>query len=126
MPLPAFLAGKSASVLFKKIGLPLLIAAAVIAILMLTYCEGKSSGTAKADLARERGNVETLEKKGRADEAAAGSRLSDGLRQQQEQTQLEKVTANETDPRERRRAFHRCLRLQQSARAAGDPAPVCE
>lgn len=123
MPLPAFLAAGS---MLRKFAIPLIIAAAVALLLTLTYCEGKKSGKAGADISTLKGNQKTLEKKGKADDSAAGQRLEDAGRQTQEQAELEKVTQNATDPTSRRRAFHRCLRDQQAARKAGRPAPVCE
>ena len=58
--LPSMLAIKA----FFKSAWPFMLAAAVGLILLLTYCEGKKSGRAGADLAREQGTVEALENKG--------------------------------------------------------------
>jgi hypothetical protein len=126
MPLPAILAGKTAGELFRKIGLPLILALTVAAILLLTFCEGKRSGGMEADNARLKANAGMLKKKGAADDAAAAARTEGALRQTQEQRELEEATANATDPNERRRAFHRCLRVQQHARATGRSAPQCD
>ncbi len=61
----------------------------------------------------------------KADAAAAVTRRADDARITQEATQLEKVQANAPTDADRRLARHRCLRLQQSARAQGKPSPVC-
>src|SRR5205085_7365495 len=97
---------------FFKSAWPFLLAAAVGLILLLTYCEGRKSGSNAADLSRERGNVKMLENTAAASENAAAARLDDQERQQQEQVQLQRVTNNANSPAERRRAFHHCLRDQ--------------
>ncbi|HYD12745.1 MAG TPA: hypothetical protein VEC11_07845 [Allosphingosinicella sp.] len=125
MALPAFLAPAAIGGFFKR-SWPFMLAGAVGLILLLTYCEGRKAGSNAADLSRERGNVKMLENTAAASENAAAARLDDQERQQQEQAQLRRVTDNANDPAQRRRAFHRCLRDQQAARAAGRPAPVCQ
>jgi len=124
MPLPAFLAPAAIGGFLKR-AWPFLLAAAVGLVLLLTYCEGKRSGKAGADLAREKGNVKTLQRVNKANEAAAENRLTEQARVNKEQRELQEAVSHETDPRERRRAFHRCLRLQQSARAANREPPEC-
>jgi hypothetical protein len=107
---------------FWWIGLILLVAA----ILALTYCSGLGAGEAKRDKQSLEGSINTLQHVQKADEAAADARLADQARQQQEGGELQKAVNNAgNDPSQRRRAFQRCLRDQQAARAAGRPAPPC-
>lgn len=122
--LPAFLAPAAIGGFIKRFW-PFMLAGIAVLILLLAYCEGRKSGSNAADLSREKGNVETLKNTAAASENASVARLDDQQRQQQEQSELQKVTRNETDPARRNRAFHRCLRDQQAARAAGRPAPAC-
>ena len=110
---------------FFKAAWPFILAATVGLVLLLTYCEGRKAGTSARDLQRERGNVTSLEPKGRADEHAAGRRLIDADRLRTEEQGLKGVRHEGQNPTERRLARHRCLRAQQSARAAGRPAPAC-
>ena len=61
----------------------------------------------------------------KADAKVAEQRRVDDARITQESTQLEKVQANATSDTARRLARHRCLRLQQQARAEHKPPPGC-
>ena len=76
--------------------------------------------------ARLKDNLEAVEGKAEADAAAADSRLDDAIRAVDEGREIEEVIADATDPADARRAYYRCVRLQQAARAAGRPAPTCE
>lgn len=75
------------------------------------HAAGQEAATAKADR--------------KADAKAAEQRRADDARIVQESTQLEKVQANANTEMERRLARHRCLRLQQSARAEHRQPPTC-
>ncbi len=67
----------------------------------------------------------------KADEKAANQRVADDARRAQEQDQLVEAIKNAPkdpaidDDRERALAFHRCLSLQQRARANGLKPPTC-
>lgn len=104
---------------------PFLLAAAVGAILLLTYCEGRKSGTNAADKARLEGNAKAQEKKAGADAKAADARVEDAVRLEQEQTQLQEAVEDAKDPADARRRHYACLRLQQAARKAGSSPPAC-
>ena len=120
--LPSMLAIKA----FFKSAWPFMLAAAVGLILLLTYCEGKKSGRAGADLAREQGNVEALENKGKADTKAGETRTTDAVRAQVERQELEEtVDEARSEGRDPRAAYYECVRLQQQARAGRRPAPTC-
>lgn len=62
----------------------------------------------------------------KADQAAAEQRREDDARLTTERKQLEEAGKNATNPTDRRIARHRCIRLQQDARAAGREPPACD
>jgi hypothetical protein len=62
----------------------------------------------------------------KADNQAAEQRRADDAREAQERRQLEEASKNGQTPTDRRRAFYRCLRLQQQARDSGKPSPACK
>lgn len=62
----------------------------------------------------------------KADTKAAETRRGDDARLAQEQQQLERAQANAQNATDRRIARHRCLGLQQAARAAGREPPACD
>jgi hypothetical protein len=72
---------------------------------------GQRAATAKADR--------------KADTKAAEQRRADDTRLATETRQLEKSREADTDL-DRRLARHRCLRLQQAARAGGREPPACD
>lgn len=61
----------------------------------------------------------------KADTKASEQRDKDIARQNQEADQLMKVQQNAKTENDRRLAFHRCLSLQQRARANGLKPPTC-
>lgn len=78
------------------------------------------------DRARLEGNNAALEDAAEADAGAASGRVSDAVRAAAEIDQLEESLKDApSDPVAARREFYRCVRLQQQARAAGQPAPAC-
>ena len=71
----------------------------------------------------------TVTKRARtADNGAAVQRRADDARANTEATQIEKVIhdAPSTPVSDARRRYYECVRLQQAARAARNPAPACE
>lgn len=76
-------------------------------------------------------NLNAAREDRKADQKAAEQRDKDFARQQYEQDQLTEAVKNAPkdpnipDDRERALAFHRCLRLQQDARAGGLKPPAC-
>jgi hypothetical protein len=62
----------------------------------------------------------------KADNKAADQRVKDVTRLEQEQKELERVIiSHNASADDRRRAFYRCLRLQQDARSHGKQPPTC-
>lgn len=74
-------------------------------------------------------NAEVAEKVGAANEAANEQAREDDARAAAESAELRRMLENDvgpsTHPSEQRLAILRCVRLQQAARAAGDPVPAC-
>lgn len=105
-----------------------LIALVVLGILVLFVggCVAKRAyDRGVVDDARLKDNLEAVEGQAEADAVAADARLDDAVRALDEQREIEEVIADATDPADARRAYYRCVRLQQQARAAGRPAPTC-
>ena len=75
--------------------------------------------------ARLEGNNQALADAAEADATAAAGRVSDAVRAAEEVEQLQEAIEDAPDPVAARREFYRCVRLQQAARAAGQPAPAC-
>jgi uncharacterized protein HemX len=94
----------------------------LIALLGLGKCAYDRS-IIKAHTARQEASNARADRK--ADTRAAETRRSDDARLAQEQQQLERAQANAQNDTDRRLARHRCLRLQQAARAAGREPPAC-
>jgi threonine dehydrogenase-like Zn-dependent dehydrogenase len=98
-------------------GIILLLIAAFAAVkihdhrVIATHDAKQDAATAKADRA--------------ADNHAAEQRRTDDARLTQETTELNRSTNNGQTDLDRRLAFQRCLRMQQSARAAKRQPPAC-
>lgn len=76
--------------------------------------------------ARNRGNIEALEDKAKADANASTSRTDAAVRAQAEGRELEEaINEARTEGRDPRAAYYECVRLQQQARTAGRPTPQC-
>ncbi len=105
-----------------------LIALVVLGVLVLAIggCVAKRAyDRGVVEDARLKDNLEAVEGKAEADSGAAVSRQNDAMRSLEEQREIEEAIADATDPADARRAYYRCVRLQQQARAAGRPAPTC-
>lgn len=124
MPLPAILAPAAIKTFLGK-AWPFILALVIVVILAVVFKTGAKMAKSEADLQRERGNVEALEGKNKADANAATQRRADDLRLNDEGAQLKEAQRNAQSPTDRRLARHRCIRLQQQARKAGQPTPAC-
>lgn len=127
-PIISMLVGAGASPRVAKVGAWALLIGLLVAILSLGKCAYDKNLIDRND---DRRRADTAIADRKADNAAADQRLEDHQRRQQEAAELkEAVTYAPKDPAvsddvERRLALHRCLRLQQAARAAGDQPPSC-
>jgi len=101
---------------------PLLAVALVVALLGLWRCSvDRAVGTREA--AQRAANAEQARK---ADEGAAEQQRADDARIRAERNQVGKVLPHASTPlSDRDRAFLRCVRMQQRARAERQPAPAC-
>jgi hypothetical protein len=103
-----------------------------LAFLLLAIAAAAAMGGAKcaydaAVISRHEAKQEAATAKAdrKADGKAAAQRQDDDRRLTQEEQQLEEVQKHAPTDLDRRLAFHRCLRLQQSARAEGREPPAC-
>lgn len=103
----------------------LVVGAAVLAVALvgtLWRCS-VSSGISKREAEQRAVNAEQARK---ADQGAADAARSDDARNRAERGQLERIPTDAATPlSDSERAYLRCVRLQQSARANGKPAPAC-
>ena len=106
----------------RKLILFAAIALLVVGVLGVAKCSYDKS---VIDGERATNNARQAQADRKADTKAADRRLEDQERLAREELELLEVTREVDDPVERRRAFHRCLRLQQAARAAGGEPPAC-
>lgn len=109
-----------------KLVRPLLVLAAILLAIGLFF--GAKALYDHSVIAKHDLKVEAQQAKDdkKADNKAADQRVKDVTRLEQEQKELEHVlvTHNATAD-DRRRAFYRCLRLQQAARTDGKQPPTC-
>lgn len=106
-----------------------IIALVVVGLVLLGIagCVAKSRYDASVvDRARIEDNAKAIEGRASADAKAGNTRQGDALRAQAEQREVKEAIENAQDPAAARRAYYLCVRLQQSARAAGRPAPACQ
>jgi hypothetical protein len=100
------------------------LAIAAIALLATGKCAYDRSIVSALD---DRRDAELAGPARRADDQAATERRAEDSRTVQEVQQIEKVIkdAPHAPLSDARRDYYRCVRLQQQARAAGDPPPAC-
>ena len=110
---------------------PRFAAAAVYAVLAIVLVGGfvglKSCyDSGVVDRARSKSNEKVIKTTGAANSNAAEARAGDQVRTASEQAQVEKAISDaKHEGRDPRAAYYDCVRLQQQARAAGDPTPTC-
>jgi uncharacterized protein HemX len=110
---------------FSKLATPLiylvalaLIAAAIVGLVKLHDHRVIANHDARQDASTARADK-------KADNHAAVQRQTDDARLTQEQQQLQKAVTNANTNHDRSLARARCIRLQQSARAAKRQPPAC-
>lgn len=123
MPFPA-LAGLTIGQKLKKLAPYIAVALAVVALLTLTYCEGKRSGKAAAEIEQLEDDIETLEVVVDANETAAGERLADAEDLATQEEELDDARTTPGDDANTRRLRRLCIKLRQQG---GDTAnhPTC-
>lgn len=122
----AFLAGLAMKLgVAERFARPVGIGAVVIALLLALWAL-KSCYDARLIATHDAGQrAATAEADRKADTKAAEQRRADDARLSTETRELEKSREADTDV-DRRLARHRCLRLQQAARAERRQPPACD
>lgn len=112
--IPAFLTSRFGPLASKLIffgGIALLVGA----LLLLTYCTGRSDGKTGEVVKQQEREIETQRDLGRANENAAASRVEDATKAAQQKEELNHAIADTKDP-DRARALRGCLILRQQRR----------
>lgn len=105
---------------------PLAIGAGVLLVAALCALAWRCSVDTAVDNRVQRGRAEASEKARKADQQSATQARADDGRNRAERGELERIRPDENRPlSDSQRAYLRCVRLQQRARAAGDSAPAC-
>jgi hypothetical protein len=107
----------------QKYGLYLAIAAAVVAILLLTYCEGQKSGKSGEVVKQQKREIKTQIEVIDANENAAASRVEDTAKAAREKQELNDALKATNDP-DRQRALRGCTILRQQGRDTQN-IPAC-
>jgi hypothetical protein len=108
-----------------KLAKPLLIGAGVLLLIIAVFAAVKihDHRIISNHDANQRAATTIADRK--ADDNAAVQRRTDDARLTNESTELNRSTDHASTDLDRRLAFQRCLRLQQSARAAKRQPPAC-
>ena len=113
-----------AVVLFLKRWWPAIAGAAVLlAVLTLTYCQGRSAGKSGEVIQQQKREIETQQDLGRANEKAGDQRMKDAERSTAQQKELTDALAATNDP-DRQRALRGCIILRQQGRDTSH-LPAC-
>lgn len=105
---------------------PLLLAAALLLVALSLAFVWRCSVDSAVDKREAEQRAANAEQARAADQGAAAQQRADDARVRDERDQLEKVPTDAATPlSDRERAYLRCVRLQQSARTRGEPAPAC-
>lgn len=114
MTMPPFLA---------KYGIYLAIAAVVVAVLGLTYCQGQKAGKSGEVVKEQSRTIEVQNQVGAANENAAAARVSDATKAAQQTRELEDALKSTDDPN-RARVLRGCLIMRQQGRDTQN-IPAC-
>lgn len=114
-PMPPFLA---------KYGIYLVIAAVVVAVLGLTYCQGQKAGKSGEVVKEQSRTIEVQNQVGAANENAATARVSDATKAAQQERELKDALAATNDPN-RQRVLRGCLIMRQQGRSEKDLPAAC-
>ena len=91
------------------------VALLVIAILSLTYCQGKQAGKSGEVVKQQGREIETQQDLGRANSNAAEGRVNDAVKAANERKELDGAIQNSGDP-VRQRTLRGCVILRQQGR----------
>lgn len=84
-------------------------------LLLLSYCTGRTDGKNSEIIGQQKEQIELQEKVGEANEKAAGSRVNDATKLQQQQQEIEDAVRNAKGPDDVR-AQRGCVILRQQGR----------
>jgi hypothetical protein len=103
---------------------PLLAAAALFGVLLtLAYCKGQSAGKSSEIIKQQDREIEVQKDLGKANENAAGDRLSDFEQARAQERELTNALQATSDP-DRQRALRGCIILRQQGRDVSN-LPAC-
>jgi hypothetical protein len=95
----------------------------VILLLTLTYCSGQKSGKSSEIIKQQDREIEVQKDLGKANENAAGDRLSDFEQARAQERELTNALQATSDP-DRQRALRGCIILRQQGRDVSN-LPAC-
>lgn len=109
---------------FSKYGIYLAIAAVVVAVLGLTYCQGQKAGKSGEVVKQQERTIQVQQEVGSANENAADARVSDATKAAQQEKELKDALAATNDPN-RQRVLRGCLIMRQQGRRDEDLPARC-
>lgn len=109
---------------FSKYGIYLAIAAVVVAVLGLTYCQGQKAGKSGEVVKEQKRTIQVQTEVGNANENAAATRVTDATKAAQQEKELKDAISATTDPT-RRRVLRGCLIMRQQGRSEKDLPASC-
>lgn len=111
------------SPLLRKWGLPVAAAVLLSLVLSVAYCKGRDAGKSTEIQRQQAREIETQRDLNQANENAADRRISDAVRSQQQQKELDDALTATNDP-DRQRALRGCTILRQQGRDTSH-LPAC-
>lgn len=108
----------------QKYGIYLAIAAVVVAVLGLTYCQGQKAGKSGEVVKQQGRTIKTQIEVGAANENAAAARVSDATKAAQQTRELQDALKSTDDPN-RARVLRGCIIMRQQGRSDKDLPAVC-
>lgn len=120
--IPAFLVNKFGPLASKFIffgGIAMFVAA----LLLLSYCSGRSDGKTGEVVKQQGREIKVQQDLGHANENAAGSRVQDAVKAEQQKKELNDAIKDINGP-DRARALRGCIILRQQGRNTAD-IPAC-
>lgn len=109
---------------FSKYGIYLAIAAVVVAVLGLTYCQGQKAGKSGEVVKQQERTIQVQQEVGSANENAADARVSDATKAAQQEKELKDALAATNDPN-RQRVLRGCLIMRQQGQRDEDLPARC-
>lgn len=106
-----------------KYGIYLTIAAIVVAVLGLTYCQGQKAGKSGEVVKQQERTIEIQNQVGAANENAAAARVDDATTAAQQERELKDALDATNDPA-RQRVLRGCLIMRQQGRDTQN-IPAC-